>query len=84
LSLSQPAVGIYQGVVMGRDTVGDQMLTHAGRLGLRIKILPAWTDIDTHADLVSLEADPNVILGEHTREFLRLRRHSHSAISPDG
>ncbi len=84
LSLSQPAIGIYQGVVMGRDTVGKEMLANAGRLGLRIKILPAWMDADTHADLMSLQGDPDVILGEHTRAFLGSGRDSGPGTFLDG
>lgn len=84
LSLSQPAIGIYQGVVMGRDTVGKEMLANARRLGLRIRILAEWVDADTHADLMSLQGDPDVMLGEHTRAFLGSGRDSGPGTFLDG
>ncbi|MEK6776332.1 MAG: TIGR04282 family arsenosugar biosynthesis glycosyltransferase [bacterium] len=73
LSLSRPAIEIYDGVVMGRDTVGKKMLANARRLGLRIKILDEWIDADTHADLSALHADPEVTLGRNTRDYLLSR-----------
>lgn len=78
LSLSQPANGIYQDVVMGKDTVFQKMLANARRLGLRAKVLPEWIDADTHQDLIDLADDSGLIVGEHTRAFLssRLQRDS--------
>jgi hypothetical protein len=72
LSLAQPAVGIYDKVVMGRETVFDEMMANAARLGLSVRTLPEWTDADTYEDLLSLRRDPAITLGRHTRKFLSL------------
>lgn len=73
LSLARPALEIYDRVVMGRDTVFEKMLANAERLGLSVKVLPKWIDVDTFRDLLCLQRDPAVMLGEHTRKYLASR-----------
>jgi rSAM/selenodomain-associated transferase 1 len=73
LSLSKPASGIYDHVVMGSDTVFRQMMENAKRLGLRVKRLPEWIDADTYQDLLDLAGDPGLSLGIHTQAYLSSR-----------
>ncbi len=72
LSLARPETGIYDGVIMGSDTVFKKMMENARRLRLQVKILPEWIDADTHEDLVALARRNEVFrLGPHTRAFLK-------------
>lgn len=74
LSLSRPAIEIYEGVVMGRDRVFKKMEANARSQSMKIQILPEWIDVDTHDALVSLERDAGITLGQSTLEFLSSRK----------
>jgi rSAM/selenodomain-associated transferase 1 len=70
LALSRLDPGLYDGVVMGRETVYDRMMANAQRRSWRVRKLSRWIDADTDEDLRALREDPNILLGTHTRAFL--------------
>jgi glycosyltransferase A (GT-A) superfamily protein (DUF2064 family) len=71
LSLSRPEVGIYDDVTMGENRVFMKMMANAKRRGLGIKTLEESIDVDTWGDLLALEKDPRLELGQHTMGWLR-------------
>ena len=53
VGLAEPQPGLFQGPVWSSRTVLADTLERAGRLGLKVHLLPAWPDIDTYADLLA-------------------------------
>lgn len=76
LSLSRPAVALYDGVRMGGKRVFARMMANAERLGLTVRLLEESIDADTHDDLLALIQEPRFKLGDHTRRFLDASRHN--------
>jgi len=54
LGLRAPAAGLFRGVAWSTDTVLDQTLANAGRLGLECSLLPTLRDVDTVSDARAL------------------------------
>ncbi len=77
LALSGLDPALYDGVVMGRETVYERMMANAQRRSWQVRELSLWTDADTDEDLRALLDDPKILLGRHTRAFL-------NAVNPKG
>ena len=50
---------LFQGMPWSTDAVLAATLSRAQELSLKLHLLPAWTDIDTFADLVDFLARPH-------------------------
>ncbi len=73
LALSRLDPGLYEGVIMGRETVYGQMMANAKSRAWCVRELSTWIDADTDEDLRALLDDPKIVLGRHTRAFLNTR-----------
>ncbi len=70
LALARLDPGLYEGVVMGQETVYARMMANARRRSWRVRELSPWIDADTEEDFRALRQDPKIVLGRHTRAFL--------------
>jgi rSAM/selenodomain-associated transferase 1 len=64
----RPHPALVRDVTMSAPDTLAQTLAVAGRVGLRVALLPRWYDVDGPPDLARLAGDPG--LGRHTRAFL--------------
>jgi rSAM/selenodomain-associated transferase 1 len=55
VGLASPQPHLFQGPVWSSSTVLEETLVIARRRGLAVHLLPAWTDIDTTADLIAFK-----------------------------
>jgi rSAM/selenodomain-associated transferase 1 len=58
VGLKTPRPRLFQGINWSSPTVLADTLAQAGRLGLRVHLLPSWLDIDTAADLQAFVRTP--------------------------
>ena len=52
MGLKAPHPELFQGITWSTGAVLADTLSRAQDLALKVHLLPAWTDIDTYADLV--------------------------------
>jgi uncharacterized protein len=74
VGLSEPQPRLFQGPAWSSGTVFTDTLRLARELGLRVHLLPPWTDIDTSADLLAFLARPRPAPEPGWRSFQEARR----------
>jgi rSAM/selenodomain-associated transferase 1 len=57
VGLRRPARGLFQNIAWSTPRAYAQTTENASRLSLRLLRLPAWYDVDTHADLLRLRTE---------------------------
>jgi rSAM/selenodomain-associated transferase 1 len=57
IALSRPVARLFDGIAWGTDAVLAETRAGADRLGLTVRLAPAWHDVDEPADLTRLRAD---------------------------
>jgi hypothetical protein len=70
---------LFEDMPWSTSEVLAETLARAGRLGLRVAMLPEWFDVDSGADLARLDAslaDANDSIARHTRGVLGARERS--------
>ena len=75
VGLTEPQPALFQGPAWSSNTVLESTLKTARERGLTVHLLPAWTDIDTSADLIAFlhRAGPRPQPGWRSRlEAMRL------------
>src|SRR5215216_2889066 len=73
IGLKRPQPRLLRDVQMSTPTVVRDTLVQAEQLGLQVKLLPTWYDVDTVAELDRLRAELTalpVAVARHTRAFL--------------
>jgi rSAM/selenodomain-associated transferase 1 len=75
IGLAAPAPALFAGIPWSTPDVLGATVRRARALGLRVRLLPGWFDVDTGADLVRLEAALRAAPGgaRHTRAVLARR-----------
>jgi rSAM/selenodomain-associated transferase 1 len=74
VGLSEPQPSLFQGPAWSSGTVLTDTLRLARELGLRVHLLPPWTDIDTSADLLAFLHRPRSAPEPGWRSFQEARR----------
>ena len=69
VGLREPQPRLFQGPAWSSGTVLTDTLRLARQLGLRVHLLPPWTDIDTYADLLKFLNRPHPAPGPGWRSF---------------
>jgi uncharacterized protein len=74
IALSRPHLGLFERITWSTTVVFDQTRERAAELGLRLRVLPLWRDVDDIAGLRRLHADlaaGPAGVAAHTRAFFR-------------
>jgi hypothetical protein len=74
VGLSEPQPQLFQGPAWSSGTVLTDTLRLASQWGLRVHLLPSWTDIDTSADLQAFLQRPRPAPEPGWRSFQEARR----------
>jgi len=83
IGLKRPAPRLLREVQMSTSTVTADTLTLAAKEGLRVKLLPAWYDVDDAEALVRLSTEIAQVpadVARHTRTFFALNQEILGAI----
>lgn len=59
IGLKAPYPALFAGIPWSTGRVLDETLKRAAQLSLQVHLLPYWSDIDTHADLLAFLARPH-------------------------
>jgi rSAM/selenodomain-associated transferase 1 len=75
VGLAEPQSGLFQGPVWSSPTVLSDTLRLTEKSGLKVHLLPYWSDIDTYADLLRFaqQAAPGPRPGKRSRQWVRRR-----------
>jgi rSAM/selenodomain-associated transferase 1 len=57
VALARPVPGLFDAIAWGTASVLAETRAAAGRLGLTVRLAPAWHDVDAPADLVRLRSE---------------------------
>jgi rSAM/selenodomain-associated transferase 1 len=76
IGLRAPAPALFRDMPWSTAAVTQETLARAGRLGLRLALLPSWFDVDRGEDLARLRtpAPPEAFRPPRTLAFLRAGR----------
>jgi rSAM/selenodomain-associated transferase 1 len=75
VGLAEPQSGLFQGPAWSSPTVLAETLRLAEKSGLKVHLLPHWSDIDTYADLrrFAQRSAPGPRPGKRSRQWARRR-----------
>ncbi|MDQ6670969.1 MAG: TIGR04282 family arsenosugar biosynthesis glycosyltransferase [Chloroflexota bacterium] len=79
IGLREPHLALFEGIDWSTSRVFSQTLDHAVRLGLKVRRLRAWYDVDEPTDLKHLQRDlatSPASLAPHTRAALQRLAHN--------